>query len=253
LNTPLRIARTLVITLAGIYLCANWVAPVALSYYATKKVSPVVRVVPTELQDKSVSAAPGKTLSYFGYEFEIPWDDLDDSQTKMFAANATHKAELHFRSGLRLIVTALPPREFVDGAAKGFGNTPQHFSVLFGPEMVQSDYDFKKSLYEFTPDQMHHWTTSQEIFAREGFLLTIKSVSLSNAASTGIFNVRNISYKGFQEGNPQVRQGEILVDLFSDEGGVEMMFLQKNYRKGSVITQPEINRVIQTLRKAPQE
>jgi len=252
MTMALRVARTLILTFAGIFLFAHWVAPVALSYYAVRKAPAVARVVPTALQDASVSSAPGKKLSYFGYEFEVPWTDLDESQTKLYPAKAPHKAELHFRSGLRLMVTAVRPREFVDGAAKGFGDTPQHFGLLFGPETVKSDYDFKKALYEFTPDAMHHWSTSRDIFAREGFLLTIKSVALSNPASTGIFNVRNPSYQGFQEGNPQVRQGEILVDLFSDEGGVEMMFFQKAHQKGSVITQPEINRVIQTLRRAPQ-
>ena len=80
----------------------------------------------------------------------------------------------------------------------------------------------------------------------------IKSIALPKEAETGIFNIENQRYKGFQLGDPRVRQSKILVDLYSDDGGVEMIFLQENYRNFSGITQPEINRIVQSLCKAPQ-
>jgi hypothetical protein len=251
----LRILITVVVTLAVIYVAVTWIAPVAVSYYLARKALPVARVVPTELQDKSVSEAPGKKLSYFGYEFEVPWSDLDETQTKLYPTNEPKKNRVvfHFRSGLRLLFTALPPREWANVLAETFHSTPQNIERAFGTEAMESDYSFKKTLYEFTPDKMHHWSGSQGVRYREGFLLIIKSVAPSRQAATGIFNVRNQSYKGFQEGDPQVRQGVILVDLFSDEGSVEMLFIQKDYQKGIVVTQPEINRIIRSLRKAPQE
>jgi len=58
--------------------------------------------------------------------------------------------------------------------------------------------------------------------------------------------------KGFQDGNPQVRQDEIIVHLFSDDGSVEMIFLQKNYQNPNGVSQPEINRIVQSLHKAMQ-
>ena len=39
--------------------------------------------------------------------------------------------------------------------------------ATFGHEAMQSDYNFVKTLYEFTPDKMHHWTISSSVFARE--------------------------------------------------------------------------------------
>src|SRR5260370_33294366 len=47
----------------GIFLMARWEA---------RRV-PAVKVAPQPLSDYSVSDAPGTVLSYFGYEFEVPW------------------------------------------------------------------------------------------------------------------------------------------------------------------------------------
>ena len=77
-----RILTTAAITLGVIALGAFWVAPVALSFDAARKASPVVRVVPTDLKDLSVSQTPGTKLSYVGYEFEIPRSDLDETRTR---------------------------------------------------------------------------------------------------------------------------------------------------------------------------
>jgi hypothetical protein len=40
------------------------------------------------------------------------------------------------------------------------------------------------------------------------------------------------------------------VDLYSDEGGLELIFSEKNYNVSAGVTQPEINRIIQSLHKA---
>ena len=58
-------------------------------------------------------------------------------------------------------------------------------------------------------------------------------------------------FRGFQQGDPQIRQNELILDLYSDEGGVEVIFLQKDYAKGSPgVTQPEINRITHSFHKA---
>ncbi len=79
----------------------------------------------------------------------------------------------------------------------------------------------------------------------------IKSVALLRWADSGIFNLQNQAYKGFQQGNPQVRQTGLAVELFSDEGGIEFLFNQKDYKNPAGISQPEINRIVQTLRRVP--
>lgn len=69
-----------VLSVVGIILvvCVLYVAflgPQTLSYlgahYVGQKV-PIVNETPSPLQDKSISAAKGTTLTYFGYELRFP-------------------------------------------------------------------------------------------------------------------------------------------------------------------------------------
>ncbi len=249
-----RILLTAVITLAVIFVGVQWILPAAFVFDAARKASPITRIVPVDLRDKSISAAPGKKLSYVGYEFEIPWNDLDETQTKLYPKDTPEKCkvDLRFRSELRLLVTAVPPRDFVNRLSAGFHSTPQALGSAFGRETASSDYVFFKTLYEFSPSKMNHWAPLQ-VLARDQFLLILKSAALQRSANSGIFNVQSQEYRGFQQGDPQVRQDGITVDLFSDEGSVEVIFLQKDYQNPAGVTQPEINRIIQSLRKAPQQ
>ncbi len=245
-----RVLLTVFITLAVIFVGVQWIAPVALSFYAARKALPVARVVPADLKDKSVSETSGKKLSYVGYEFDVPWSDLDETQTKLYPKDKPDKTrvDLRFRSGLRVLVNAIPPRSWATELSTDFKVPPQRVESSFG----KSDYSFAKTLYEFTPEKMNHWSLSHRVHDRGEFLLLVKSIALPRSAETGIFNLQNQSYKGFQDGNPQVRQDEIIVHLFSDEGSVEMIFLQKDYQNPTGVSQPEINRIVQSLHKAMQ-
>ena len=236
------------VTLAIVYVGVLWVAPVSLSFYAAKTAPAVTSIVPTNLKDKSISKAPGQKLSYLGYEFEVPWSDLDDTQTRLYPKDNPDKTrvDLHFR--LRLWVTAIPPRSWINEFSADFKVPPQRVEASFGG----SDYSFVKTLYEFAAEKMHHWTSLGRGESREEFLLLIKSIALKKSAESGIFSIQNEHYKGFQEGNPRVHQEGIVVDLFSDEGGVKMVFSQEDYRNFTGVTQPEINRIVQSLRKVSQ-
>ena len=250
------VRRILIAWLAGlavVFVGLNWVTPVALSFYAAEKAPLVASIVPADLKDKSVSKAQGAQLSYFGYEFEIPWGDLDETQTRFYPKDKPEKTkvDLRFRSGLRLLITAIPPRQWAKNLPEDFNASPVLIESAFGRETMKSDYSFVKAVYEFTPDNMNHWTTTHDSHNRDELLLMIKSVALPKAAETGIFNLQNPTLKGFQEGNPRVRQDQIVVDLYSDEGGIEIIFFQADYRNFSGVTQPEINRIVQSLRKAP--
>ena len=242
-----RVLITVVVAIAVVFVGVYGVG-VASSFYMARK-APFARIVPTDLQDKSVSAALGTKLSYIGYEFEVPWSDLDETQTRLYPKDKPEKCkvDLHFRSGLRLLVTAVPPREWANILVTEFKVPSQRAEAA-----IRSDYTFVRGLYELTPDRMHYWALSPGVHTRETFWLTIKSVVLSGSAASGIFNQQNQSSKGFQQGNPQARPYGIVVHLYSDEGSVEMMFLQKDYKNSAGVTQPEINRIVQSLRKAPQ-
>jgi hypothetical protein len=247
-----RILTTIVVTLGLIFVAVNWIGPVALSFYAAKKVLPVANVVPADLKDHSVSQAPGMVLSYFGYEFEVPWSDLDESKTTLYPKDKPEKTRvvLTFRSGLRLMMTAVPAREFADEFATDFKMPAQKLEAVFGRGAATSDYTFVKNVYEFTPARMHYWSLSSGVHYREQMVLMIKYIMLVKAADTGIFYVQNQDYKGFQQGDPKVRHDELVLDLYSGDNHPEVIFLQKDYHEPVGVTQPEINRIVQSLHRA---
>lgn len=247
-----RILTAVVITLAVIAFLVFWVAPAALSFDAARKASPVTRVVPTGLKDLSVSQVPGTRLSYVGYEFEIPWTDLDESQTRSVPKDHPEMVGLAFRSGLHLIVSAA--RALPNGFVREWKLSPHNFESVFAAAAAQSDYDFHKHLYEFTPDKMHLWALSPSVHYREQFLLDVKKVVLAgSSADTGIFNVQNQNWRGFQLGDPKAQPRRIVVHLYSDKGSVELTFAGKDGRSPVAVTQPEINRIVGSFRKVPQD
>jgi hypothetical protein len=248
-----RILITLVVTLAVVFTGMYWIVPVAMSFYSASKANPVTRVLPVDLRDVSVSQAGGTKLSYLGYDFEVPWSDLDESKTEVFPKDKPNKtvARFHFRSGLQLVVFAVPPHFFYDQYTKEIKMEPTGFASAFGSQATTSDYEFVKRVFEFSPDEIPHWTTTPRIQSRVTALLLTKSIIPTKFAQTGIFNLHNAAYKGFQQGNPndqRTSKDGLLLSLYSDDGGVEIMISERDY-KASCVTQPEINRIVQSFHR----
>jgi hypothetical protein len=249
-----RILTTVAITLGVIPLGAFWVAPVALSFDAARTAKPDARVVPTDLKDLSVSQVPGTKVSFVGYEFEIPWTDLDQTRTRSVPRDHPYMVGLVFRSGLHLIISASPPYMLPNQLAREWKVSPQKFESVFGRGAAQSDYSFLENLYEFTPDKMHRWGLTPSVHYRERMLLRLKTTVLSGlSADTGIFNIQNQSYRGFQLGDPKAHPRRVAVQLYSDEGSIELTFAGSDGRGPVAVTQPELNRIVHSLRKLRQD
>ncbi len=130
----MKVLRRILIALLVIFAALCWIGPAGVLYFA-KAAPAVARVVPTELKDVSISPASGRKLSYFGYEFEVPWSDFDESQSRLFPESrpSIHMAWVSFRSGLKLFIV-ITPRE-------------SRFP----------DYAILKRMYEVTPDKINYW------------------------------------------------------------------------------------------------
>jgi len=244
----LSVAATLTVVFVGIY----WVAPVALSLYSSKKALAITRVMPTQLEDQSVSHAAGTRVSCLGFEFEAPWNDFEEPKTELYPKDKPdkHMARLYFRSGLQLLISSAPPHSMANTLTRtDLKMNPQAFAAVFGQQAASSDYEFMKRVFEFSPTKMHPWALSRTVASREEVLLLIKTILPSKPAESGIFNLRNASYQGFQQGNPKARPDTLLLDLYAASGGLEILFAQKNYTNSQGVTQPEINRIVQSLRR----
>ncbi len=239
-----RIVVIAAVTLATIFVGAEWVAPVVMSIGTARKPPRYARLVPVDLQDIAISQAPGRKLSYFGYEFEVPWNDLDETKTKLYRDFVV----LTFHSGLSIRVGALPAKLWINGLASSWHVSQASLQLTFGKETMHSDYNFIKMLYEFTPEQMHRWALLPRVHYREFMLLNLKSAALLPPVEKGFFRIHNKSYRGLQEGVPKSTP-MILFSLYSDEGSIEFAIFRTDHKNLEGVSQAEINRIVQSLRK----
>lgn len=207
--------------------------------------APIVKKAPVELTDLSISQAPGRKLSYLGYEFEVPWDDVDEDKTKQ-----TGKMQvIAFRSGNAILFSKMPPKEFVNTFLSMTKENATGLRAIYGEDALQSDYSFTRLILETTPESVT-LLGSRKDSVGSAMLLVIKGIMIPRGGESGIFRIRTSKLQGFQYGNPQSRPKSMEVTLFGDDGGIAFLFAQKEKGPGLPITQAEINRVVQTLREA---
>ncbi|MGH9698441.1 MAG: hypothetical protein ACRD52_03175 [Candidatus Acidiferrales bacterium] len=206
---------------------------------------PDVAKIPLPLSDLSISKVPHRTVSYFGYEFELPWDDVDEKKDK--TVGTIHIS--YSRSGNAFWFSTFPPKEFANYVMKATKLDPQGFRQMFGNDAFESDYGFHQKMLQLTPSKITPFVSRRQAVAGQ-MLLMIKAISMPKADS-GIFSIHSPSFEGFQFENPQARPSRITEELYSNDGGIDVMFIQKVEGSVPTISQSEINRVIQSIRKIP--
>jgi hypothetical protein len=217
--------------------------------YLAHKV-PVVTKTPSKLRDFSMSDLARTKVSYFGYEFEVPWSDIDESATKVYQKRVV----ISFKSGLRLMFASGPPKEFVSTVLSSGKLDSRLFQQYYG-DALQSDYDLTRLMLESTPDRLTLLTPKKDAVG-EAMMLAIKAIAIPE--DSGLFSIKTAEFKGFQYGEPQNKPKKIIVDLFADDGDLEFMFFEHDPSPATTVaqvdrpltvSQAEINAVIQTTRK----
>jgi hypothetical protein len=207
---------------------------------------PFVKRTPSALEDLSVSQAPGTTLSYFGYEFEVPWTDLDKEKTQVIGGN---KAIIAFRSGSVLSVWSGQPHEFMNYVLEEMKIDRVDFQKLYGDEALQSDYNFKRLILEMTPDKVTLLSGSRPPMSQSA-LLMLKAICVPGDPNSGIFAIQGKQFKGFQYGRPQIPPKGLSVELFPANGHLDLIFGGKTNGL-SIISQADVNRIVQTIHTLP--
>jgi hypothetical protein len=202
---------------------------------------PDVAKVPVPLQDQSISSVQHRTASYFGYEFELPWDDVDEAKSK--TTGPIHVEGFH--SGNALWFSTFPPKSFVKGFEKNANLDEQELAKLYGEDAVASDYGFHKKMLERTPTEITPFMPEDQAISRQT-LLMVKAISMPKASS-GIFSIEAQDFNGFQFEDPRTQPSRITVELYSNDGGVDLIFMQK--AGAPQVSQAEINRVVRSIHK----
>ena len=202
------------------------------------KAFPAINVTPQPLTDYSVSDAPGKTISYFGYEFTVPWN------TNFTEKGGNGIAGLKFESGQNLILFVSPN---TDGLLTESAKDPSmHMGALrdIFPELIKrSAYDQFAVIYGTTPSSIHEFGSRADSY-REMTLLTMKTITAPAALQTGMFSFDFAGKRGFQIGDPR-KSNRMLLDIFEVDGhNIEIIVSTKGNNR---LSQPALNRIITSL------
>jgi len=205
--------------------------------------SPEAWQTPVEIPDASISSTSHKKISYFGYELELPWDDVDDQKSRTVGSFRVTA----FSSGNVVSFSASPPRDFVDTVIRGTKMDRDSFAWVFGEEAARSDYFFHRELLQATPSSVSPFMSRRDA-SRGSELLLLKAITMP-ASDSGIFEIQTPHFRGFQFEGSRGRALVVRDDLYAEDGGLELNFIQRGAGSAPVLSQPEINRVLQSIHK----
>jgi hypothetical protein len=207
---------------------------------------PGVRVAPQPLADYSVSAGPTTALSYFGYEFEVPWNTAFKAK-----GGKASIVQLQFDSGQSLVFIAPANQsgfftEIVQDRSMNMAN----LQPILGDLTNKSAYDQEVALLSTTPENVRAFGPRTEA-VRGATLLTIKAIAVGPDLATGVFSFQFPDKRGFQIGDPQ-KSKRVDLKVF-DMGGHHVEILLYAGKDSANFSQSEINCILTSLgpAKAP--
>jgi hypothetical protein len=208
------------------------------------RTEPFLWNAPIRLPDVSISQKLGARLSYFGYEFEVPWEDIDREKTKVIGPTM---ALIVFRSGNAISFWSSLPNGLMNKLTADGKIDPRYLAQVFGSESVQSDYAFQRAILETTPREFSVLMAKRRAI-QLGMLFEMKAVALRPGADSGVFSISTKEFEGFQYGRPQGPSNRLSVELFASDGHVDIIFGQK-LNGSATISQADVNRVVQSVHR----
>ena len=154
-------------------------------------------------------------------------------------------AIIPFRSGLTIAFSTHSPHEFLDELTKSGSPKLEQLCAVYGRAACESDYAFKKLMLEASPDKLTLFMPRAQR-ARISYLLLLKSAAVRE--TSGLSLIQTSQYQGFQFGDVTKALGEIVDELYGNDVGLQFVFGRED-RRPLRISQPEINRVLQTIHR----
>jgi hypothetical protein len=210
---------------------------------------PKLALVPIPLPDTSISTTPGTTVTFFGYQFEVPWEGRvsvrnpgDDHLAVAFGA--VGKPLMFFNPANNPGVV-----EAARSALKERGEGPRNADAFLD---AHSDYDLVRSTLYATPAQLSLVFPGKEAVYTATRLMIKQSEALG--AETGLYSFRIGQLRGFQIGDPSRARNVRVIGFDGDDHKFEFGFgcvPGPEYGSKQGFSQTDINRVLQTLRPVP--
>jgi hypothetical protein len=205
---------------------------------------PAVNTATRPLADYSVSDSPGTRLSYFGYEFEVPWNT--NVKEKKVGKNLV---QLKFDSGQDVIfIVPANQNGLLTEMVQDQSLKMKDSQIVFGDLMNRSAYEQYGTLLNTTPQSIRALGPRSEA-VRGVTLLTIKAIAFGPGLESGAFSFDVPGKRGFQIGDPQ-KSRRVDLEIFDSDGHhIEILCGSTN---GNLrFSQSEINRLVTSLRATP--
>ena len=188
----------------------------------------------------TVSKSPGIKLSYFGYEFEVPWNT--GVKEKKVGKNLV---ELKFDSGQNLIfIVPANQNGLLTEMVQDHSLNMHNLQPIFGDLTNRSAYDQYGALLNTTPGSIRAFGPRSEA-VRGVTLLTTKAIAFGPGLETGAFSFDFASKRGFQIGDPQ-KSKRVDLEVF-DSAGHHIEILCGSTNGNFRFSQSEINRIVESL------
>jgi hypothetical protein len=189
---------------------------------------------PQPLDVTTMSAGPGTALSYFGYRFEAPWAGVEKEE------NEGRWSRVFFKTGQDILFRN-PDYAQSDPLPRNGAPFAQHTSG--------SEYEHLETILSMTPSRLSPFR-SRRNFARDRAYWESKCTLLEHSGATDIFSIRTGTYKGF-ETSAISYNNSAEITLFDASDREFILKISGPRGSHSTLTQPEINRVIQSFAPDP--
>jgi hypothetical protein len=209
--------------------------------------NPRLSMVPVPLSDTFVSQEKGTTENFFGCQFEVPWQGGEqkqrDSIAFVFSKSGQEAVSFFDPAGQRGPISVLSE---VPGLKPAL--IAAYLASLYGRKNVQSNYDFVRASLNTSPSQLSLILPGRKEVYAANLLLMKEAFILASQAGVYLFEFGQV--RGFQHGDP-VRDKNVEIEAYDAlDRKFKLIFSSKSGPNGGM-TQPDINRVLQTLRAAP--
>jgi hypothetical protein len=226
--------------LTGALLVVVLFSPQITSFYFAQDAlrnEPAVELVPVRLTDPSIAEASGTTFRLYGHSFEVPWSEVAKTDEREALTR------LEFVSGQVLVFfdpsQASGPKDlFLDNTKLG----DEDVAAMFGASAA-SNHALAHTIANFRPSQVSLFTSRQEA-VRNNMLTLMKRLSMVGAHA-GLYSIERGAFRGFQRGDP-ARSRRVFLELFDDKDRLFSIWVYSS-EPAPPLTQPEINRIVQTL------
>lgn len=244
-------------TVASLMLCSVLIAIVT-AYYTWPQLRETILLrslyhddarmwrTPIPLPDNSISQVAHRKIAAQGYEFELPWDDVASESEMPFKKFHLEGAgtSISFASGNSM---SFSTTDLIAAMSPNMANPPGPLQGE-GLGKTLSDYDFRREMLDTTPAQLTPFL-SRSGMNRVEELLVRKWMFWWGA--DGIYEFQSPLYRGFQFEDLHGRLISIRDQIFGPDGMVEITFDERGPGLAPVLSQPEINRVLQSIHKIP--